>query len=136
MGNEEMIAFAWNTFSNYQRHQDTKKAKADTDFMDQFKTSFCRTSNGMGGTVKVHFLGLFDCVNSVLKFSTKVPKPQPVDLEKLPAKHIRHALSIHDRRGMFQPVLFDPEPTEPLPPTETSESGPQNLLTLVCRKPW
>jgi hypothetical protein len=31
---------------------------------------------------------------------------------------------------MFQPVLFDPDPTEPLPPSETSESGPPELVEL------
>jgi hypothetical protein len=31
---------------------------------------------------------------------------------------------------MFQPVLFDPDPTEPLPPSETSESGPPELVEV------
>jgi len=109
MGNEEMIAFAWETFSDYQR---TAGGSAEKTYMDNFKSSFCRKG------VKVYFLGLFDCVNSVLAFSSKLPMPHHVPDDELPATYVRHAMSIHERRGAFQPVLFDPEPDpEPKPPT-------------------
>jgi hypothetical protein len=118
MGNEEMIAFAWDTFSKYQRFG----AKEDIDFMASFKSGFCR------GGVKVHFLGLFDCVNSVLAFTKKMPMPKHKDLHNLPAKYVRHAVSIHDRRGTFQPVLFDPEP---LPPSEQQTPSPTDTPLLM-----
>ena len=111
MGNEEMIYFAWEAFCDYQKNRGTDKEKEKEDFMKQYKLSFCRKSDGQGEEVKVHFLGLFDCVNSVLAFSTAKTMPMPHHQEhSYPAKFVRHAVSIHERRGLFQPVLFDPEP--------------------------
>jgi uncharacterized protein (DUF2235 family) len=121
MGNEEMIVFAWEAFCDYQKNKINKDdpeevvkvKKEKEDFIKQYKRSFCRTSDGKGGEVKVHFLGLFDCVNSVLAFSSKKDMPMPHHVEdRYPAKFVRHAVSIHERRGLFQPVLFDPEPKE------------------------
>ncbi|KAE9363972.1 hypothetical protein N431DRAFT_390190 [Stipitochalara longipes BDJ] len=120
MGNEEMITFAWETFSDFQR---TAGGADETAYMDHFKSSFCRVG------VKVHFLGLFDCVNSVLAFSSKLPMPHHVAGKKLPAKYVRHAVSIHERRGTFQPVLFDPEPKPPKKPDEREDPTEENFDT-------
>jgi len=81
----------------------------------------------------VHFLGLFDCVNSVLAFSAKLPMPHHVPDPELPATYVRHAMSIHERRGTFQPVLFDPEPPDPKSPADsdtTDARGREYLLEL------
>ena len=115
MGNEEMIYFAWEAFSDFQTNRNTG-AEADITeaLMNQFKSNFCRTGEVAGDKVQVHFLGLFDCVNSVAAFLSAKDMPMPMPHEKktigLPAKHVRHAVSIHERRAMFQPVLFDPDP--------------------------
>jgi uncharacterized protein (DUF2235 family) len=120
-GNDEMILFAWNTFSEYQRTQGqsppTEKARANYNkaFMESFKSTFCRH---LEQPVKVYFLGLFDCVNSVLAFDDKMPTPY---MKSAPAIHIRHAVSIHERRSKFQPMLFLEDPNAPKE-TETSES--------------
>ena len=59
-GNEEMVHFAWQTFSNFQRGRgndpQTKKDVETEVFMKEFKRTFCKPH------VNVHFLGLFDCV--------------------------------------------------------------------------
>jgi uncharacterized protein (DUF2235 family) len=128
MGNEEMIYFAWEAFCDYQKNRgaDNGKEKEKENFMKQYKLSFCRTCDGDKGEVKVHFLGLFDCVNSVLAFSTAKSMPMPHHQEhpdnSYPANFVRHAVSIHERRGLFQPVLFDPEPREHVvePPSGTA----------------
>jgi uncharacterized protein (DUF2235 family) len=110
MGNEEMISFAWDAFCDFQKNQTTDLRKEKQDFMEQYKASFCRKAGADGQGVRVHFLGLFDCVNSVVAFSSAKDMPMPHHVEKLPANFVRHAVSIHERRGTFQPVLFDPEP--------------------------
>ena len=118
MGNEEMISFAWETFSDFQTNRNTgAEADRTAAVMNQFKSNFCRASGAAGEKLQVHFLGLFDCVNSVAAFFSAKDMPMPMPHGKknkslLPAKYVRHAVSIHERRAMFQPVLFDPDPKE------------------------
>jgi uncharacterized protein (DUF2235 family) len=131
-GNDEMVRFAWETFSNYQslggkfdqsQPSDTyrrpknhgagrnvdervsnsspKKPKTKEEaqqYMEIFKSTFCRLG------VKVFFLGLFDCVNSVSQF--EIHKNSTPYIPRAPAHHIRHALSSQERRAKFKPALF------------------------------
>lgn len=103
-GNEEMVSFAWKAFSDYQNtrvssaayvKQSEKNAKHEK-YMADFKKTFCRDG------VRVHFLGLFDCVNSVGQFACSYQH-----IGSKPATHIRHAVSINERRIKFKPALFD-----------------------------
>lgn len=68
--------------------------------MDIFKETFCRP------VVEIYVLDLFDYVNSVGQFKiplfAKSSPSMPVHL----AKHIRHAVSINERRLKFKPALF------------------------------
>lgn len=102
-GNEEMVRFAWSTFSDYQRtrgkDEDLKR------FMLKFKDTFSRDH------VQVHFLGLFDCVASVGQFEIPCFRTSLPYMQTIPAKHIRHAVSIHERRLKFKVslFLFDPD---------------------------
>ena len=68
-GNQEMVHFAWTTFSDWLRTtgDDTPEDKAKQAYMDKFKSTFCRSGPRREG-VKVLFLGIFDCVNSVGTF--------------------------------------------------------------------
>ncbi|KAJ5320468.1 hypothetical protein N7508_000751 [Penicillium antarcticum] len=103
-GNEEMVHFAWETFSNYQqsRANDPPTAKEIKlqDYLENFKTTFCRPDVG------VHFLGLFDCVNSVGQFEIPFYRTSYKAIANPAARHIRHAVSIHERRLKFKPALF------------------------------
>ncbi|KXT03614.1 hypothetical protein AC578_10010 [Pseudocercospora eumusae] len=59
-GNEEMMRFAWKTFSKWQmRTEDTAAEREDKqktfDFMQNFRQTFSRP------VVRIEFLGLFDC---------------------------------------------------------------------------
>lgn len=111
-GNEEMIRFAWDTFSNYQRAQmipDEDKTEKDRElirYMEKFQTTFCRPQ------VDIHFLGLFDCVNSVGQFEVPFHRKSHHYLVSPAARHIRHAVSIHERRLKFKPALFLLDPKE------------------------
>lgn len=103
-GNEEMIHFAWETFGNY---QDSRANDPQTDkdrelelHMEKFKKTFCRPD------VEVHFLGLFDCVNSVGSFEIPFFRTSWRYIAAPAARYIRHAVSIHERRLKFKPALF------------------------------
>lgn len=104
MGNEEMVQFAWETFSNWQNVRgnvpQTDKDRHLAEYMDKFKTAFCRPA------VRVHFLGLFDCVNSVGQFEIPLYRSSYDYMATPAATHIRHAVSIHERRLKFKPALF------------------------------
>ena len=100
-GNEEMVPFAYKSYQDYENGVGKfKTAKEHQDWMDSFKVTFCRLD------VKVHFLGLFDTVNSVgtfdVPFATKTYLPTVLGT----ARHIRHAVSIDERRCKFKAALL------------------------------
>lgn len=103
-GNEEMVHFAWETFSNFQnsRGNDPQTAKDQElrRFMEKFRATFCRPGVG------IHFLGLFDCVNSVGQFEIPFFRTSYRYISSPPARYIRHAVAIHERRLKFKPALF------------------------------
>ncbi|PWY89640.1 sporulation associated protein [Aspergillus sclerotioniger CBS 115572] len=94
--NEEIIPLVWKAFISW-KFADSGKPADDADFiMRSFRDTMCRSVG------RVHFLGLFDTVNSV--FANEARK----DLRTHPKPRImRHAVSIDERRRKFQPVLFE-----------------------------
>lgn len=108
-GNEEMVAFAWKAFSQWQCRRTTSegdvegmKKKAEMyEFMKGFRETFSRPVR------RIQFLGLFDTVNSVPRFETAW-----MERSKFPytahssAKVIRHAVSIDERRAKFRQDLM------------------------------
>ncbi|KAL3487813.1 hypothetical protein BJX62DRAFT_240649 [Aspergillus germanicus] len=113
-GNEEMIRFAFATFS--QTIMARGKAESNDEemgrqkYIDSFKSTFCRAD------VKVYFLGLFDCVNSVGEFEIPFRRKsyRYIGKERPAATHIRHAVSIHERRLKFKPNLFLYDTKDPI----------------------
>lgn len=103
-GMDEMVQFAWDTFSNYQQAKGndppTEKDQQLIAYMEKFKTTFCRPD------VAIHFLGLFDCVNSVGQFEIPLYRTSYKVMASPAARYIRHAVSIHERRLKFKPALF------------------------------
>lgn len=71
-GNEEMVAFAWKAFSQWQCRrsaggddEETQRKKIEMyHFMKGFRETFSRPVR------RIRFLGLFDTVNSVPRFET------------------------------------------------------------------
>ena len=101
MGNEEMVPFAYKSYQDYEMGTgDFKTAQASETFMGKFKTSFCRAN------VKIHFLGLFDTVNSVGTFDVPLMKKTFLPTVIGTATHVRHAVSIDERRCKFKPALL------------------------------
>ncbi|WPH03724.1 Hypothetical protein R9X50_00660700 [Acrodontium crateriforme] len=74
-----------------------------------FSNTFCRKefikSNGktVEVNVKVYFLGIWDCVNSVAVLEREAPMPVPVTGT---ADFYRHAVAIDERRVKFKPALI------------------------------
>nr|KMM66201.1 hypothetical protein CPAG_02541 [Coccidioides posadasii RMSCC 3488] len=103
-GNEEMVQFIFASFSEVQQTRGkrikTRKELEHDEYLQKFKRTFCRPD------VRVHFLGLFDCVNSVAQFEIPFRRHSYRYIAKAPARHIRHAVSIHERRLKFKPALF------------------------------
>ncbi|KAJ0108758.1 hypothetical protein J7T55_011249 [Diaporthe amygdali] len=108
-GNEEMVAFAWKAFSQWQCRQtagegdiEGRKKKAEMyEFMTGFRETFSRPVR------RIRFLGLFDTVNSVPKFETAwMQRSKFPYTARSSAKVIRHAVSIDERRAKFRQDLM------------------------------
>jgi len=127
-GNEEMVPFAYRLFQRYLQGQIQQFAKggdrigtiydpnhdAVTDENDEiaaFTNTFCRKEQvvckktGKIGedNIKVFFLGMWDCVNSVAVLDS--PPPRPAALIGT-AKYVRHAVAVDERRVKFKPALI------------------------------
>ena len=99
-GNEEMVRFAYKSYQDYETASGGfKTAAAHLAYMGKFKNTFCRRN------ARVYFLGLFDTVSSVGTFNTFGSRPfLPTVLQT--ADHVRHAVSIDERRVKFKPALL------------------------------
>ncbi|KAM5353672.1 hypothetical protein ACJ41O_000322 [Fusarium nematophilum] len=77
--------------------------------MTAFSQTFCRKELAKCGktekevNVKVYFLGIWDCVNSVAVLERKTPVPVPVAGT---ANYVRHAVAVDERRVKFKPALL------------------------------
>ena len=96
------MPFAYRTYQDYElgRGGKFKSPENSRSFMKSFKETFSRTD------VHTHFLGLFDTVNSVATFEVPFRKKTYLPVYAPGATHIRHAVSIDERRLKFKPALF------------------------------
>lgn len=108
-GNEEMVAFAWKAFSQWQCRrtagqgdvEEMKKKAEMYEFMKGFRETFSRPVR------RIRFLGLFDTVNSVPRFETAwMERSRFPYTARSSAKVIRHAVSIDERRAKFRQDLM------------------------------
>ena len=113
MGNEEMVPFAYKVYQDYERGVN------DGSYMRLFKSSFCRDEHKPGHAhddkesgVKVHFLGLFDTVNSV--GTLDVPWGRALKVPEVigTAEHVRHAVALDERRVKFKVALLAQDSVE------------------------
>ena len=98
-GNEEMVPFAYKAYQNSQMTASREFHEKSKTFMENFKTTFCRSA-------KVHFLGLFDTVNSVGVFDVPFTRNLELPTVRETADHVRHAVSIDERRAKFKAALL------------------------------
>lgn len=81
------------------------------DEISAFTSTFCRkedvvhphTGRLEERNIKVFFLGIWDCVNSVAVLEREAPVPVPV---KGTAHYVRHAVAVDERRVKFKPALL------------------------------
>ncbi|KAG8158242.1 hypothetical protein KVR01_012003 [Diaporthe batatas] len=85
------------------------KFEVARDEIAAFSDTFCRKERVMHcgkleeANIKVFFLGIWDCVNSVAVLEREAPVPQPVVGT---ANHVRHAVAIDERRVKFKAALL------------------------------
>ena len=101
-GNEEMVPFAYRTYQEYEMGSGSKFKNVEDakEYMKNFKTTFCRART------KIHFLGLFDTVNSVGYFENPFERKKYLPSVVGTASHVRHAVAIDERRCKFKPALL------------------------------
>uniref|UniRef100_A0A4E9EEZ3 T6SS Phospholipase effector Tle1-like catalytic domain-containing protein n=1 Tax=Gibberella zeae TaxID=5518 RepID=A0A4E9EEZ3_GIBZA len=88
---------------NIKRRLKTKIARRE---VKAFGRTFCRnegTDPKKHVNIKVHFLGMWDCVNSVAVVENSAPAPVEITGT---AKHVRHAVAVDERRVKFKPALL------------------------------
>ena len=125
----ELIPFLWEAFATWKLSHSCESAKRAVayHFLRICRETVCYP------ICRVHFLGLFDTVNSIAEFQ--------VDTETRPgARFIRHAVGIDERRVNFQPVLVLPgtvsnhhrSPHSPDPPTVQSAVSQRPELNNIA----
>jgi hypothetical protein len=101
-GLEDMVKTAWKIYKEWeimgQPNNLENPAKCGYS-IKLFKQTFCRYD------VSIEFMGLFDSINSCGIFFDKL---FPFTSNSSNVKHIRHAVSIHERRSKFKQNLFIP----------------------------
>ena len=84
-GNEELVPFLYRTYQEYEMGVGRfKSAQEHETFMQKFNTTFCRKH------VQIHFLGLFDTVNSVGYFDAPFANKKYLPSVVATATHVRY----------------------------------------------
>ncbi|KAK1655013.1 hypothetical protein BDP81DRAFT_300268, partial [Colletotrichum phormii] len=130
-GNEEMVPFAYKLYQNRLSKDKEKNMKNQGDAKDNennvggaqatentkgptrgkrdeikaFSKAFCRKEGSDHGkdNIKVFFLGMWDCVNSVAVLEQVGDKPSSV---MGTANYVRHAVAVDEFRVKFKPALL------------------------------
>ncbi|KAH9908410.1 hypothetical protein F4778DRAFT_795832 [Xylariomycetidae sp. FL2044] len=108
-GNEEMVPFAYRLYQRYLKgefEEGTNRQFAH-DEAQAFSHTFCRREklahSKVESNIKVYFLGIWDCVNSVAVLERESPRPVPVEGT---AQFVRHAVAVDERRVKFKAALL------------------------------
>ncbi|RLV91802.1 Uncharacterized protein JA1_003608 [Spathaspora sp. JA1] len=95
-GLENMIPMAWNIYANWEKAGQPYENMTVT-FAQEFKKTFSRND------IRIHFMGLWDSINSVGVLRDQM---FPYAIRSSNVDHIRHAVSIDERRSKFKQQLF------------------------------
>lgn len=86
-----------------------RRHKTGKNEITAFSDTFCRKEqvHHQGWVeernIKVYFLGIWDCVNSVSVMESRTPLPVPITGT---AHYVRHAVAVDERRVKFKPALL------------------------------
>ncbi|EDO16056.1 hypothetical protein Kpol_1067p29 [Vanderwaltozyma polyspora DSM 70294] len=101
-GLENLVEMAWKIYECWEYAEQPSGPNYTTTLVEEFRKAFCRNY-----VVRVHFQGLFDSVNSVGIIRDRLfPCTQRSNI----VDHVRHAVSIDERRGKFKQQCFAPNP--------------------------
>lgn len=104
-GLEDMVKMAWRIYESWEFAEQPSPPSYNNTLIEEFRKTFSRDYE-----IRVYFQGLFDSVNSVgLLRDRSFPLTQRSNI----VDHVRHSLSIDERRGKFKQVCFTPNQTEP-----------------------
>ncbi|KAL3228523.1 hypothetical protein RNJ44_02468 [Nakaseomyces bracarensis] len=99
-GQVNLVQMAWKVYVKWEYERQPIQPNYTTTLVDEFKKTFSRKEQ-----IIIHFQGLFDSVNSVGIFRDKLfPCTQRCRI----VKHIRHTLSLDERRGKFKQFCIEP----------------------------
>lgn len=98
-GLEDMVPTAWEIYCNWEKAGQPGSEEFESSLAADFSRSFCRQG------IEIHFMGLFDTVNSVGLLRDRM---FPYTSKSNRVNHVRHAISVDERRGKFKQVMFQP----------------------------
>lgn len=96
-GLEELITMAFEIYSNWEYAGQPSQYDSSVTIAEAFKSTFLRM-------VSIEFMGLWDSINSIGMIRDKI---FPYTASSGIVEHVRHAVSIDERRAKYKPVLFD-----------------------------
>ncbi|CCD25821.2 uncharacterized protein NDAI_0G00450 [Naumovozyma dairenensis CBS 421] len=97
-GLEELVTLAWKIYQSWEYSEQPNQSTYTTTLASEFKNIFCRDYE-----VRICFQGLFDSVNSVGILRDRLfPFTQRSNI----VDHVRHCVSIDERRGKFKQQGF------------------------------
>ncbi|KAH3900509.1 uncharacterized protein SCDLUD_003495 [Saccharomycodes ludwigii] len=105
-GSEDVIYVAWKMYKAWEYAAQPSQPNYNTTLVEEFRATFARPYE-----VRIHFQGLFDSVNSVGLLRDRL---FPFSARSGIVDHVRHAVSIDERRGKFKQQNFAPNPCTPL----------------------
>lgn len=104
-GLDYMVSMAWKIYESWEYAEQPSQSSYSTTLADEFKRTFSRSYE-----VRVFFQGLFDSVNSVGILRDRLfPCTQRSGI----VDHIRHAVSLDERKGKFKQQSFAINPASP-----------------------
>lgn len=125
-GLESMVKTAWEIYKTWEQigqPTDLSNPAKCSYSLRLFKQTFCRYD------VSIEFMGLFDSINSCGIIFDRL---FPFTSNTSNVKHIRHAVSIHERRSKFKQNLFVPHTY--LPSFLNSKHSCDSLSSLLSQQ--
>lgn len=117
-----MVSMAWRIYEKWEFAEQPGQPDYSSTLADEFKRTFSRSYE-----VRVHFQGLWDSVNSVGILRDKLfPCTQRSGI----VDHVRHAVSLDERKGKFKQQSFAPNPKSRRRPMENY--GTQSQSNSPC----
>lgn len=105
IGLDEIVWMAWKIYEAWEYAARPVQPCYTTTLVEEFKKTFSRNVD-----IEIHFQGLFDSVNSCGILRDRL---FPYTARSGIVRHIRHAVSIDERRGKLKQQSFSPNPYRP-----------------------